>query len=205
MIQKNIITIGIALGVLLLIISTFFYPGGTLNDPNSVGYSWFENYISNLLRPLAVNGMENAARPWAVAGALILTLSFGLFFYQFSAFLKVKSAAFVIKYVGIVATFLGFLIVIPSLHDILVTVTSALSLLLFFYLTVFVINAKKPILSLMSVLFLILFYFATFMYSARFHLEYMPIMQKIVFVVKIVWILSLAYFTKKEDFENVLK
>ncbi len=205
MLQKNLITLGIALGVLFLTVATFFYPGGTINNEFSVGYSWSENYISHLLRPLAVNGMENPARPWAIIGVLLFTGAFGLFFFQFSEFIKVKSAAFIIKYLGVLGTFLGFLVIVPSLHDLMVSLTSFLSLLIFFYLTAFVIKAKKTILALMSVLFLLLFYFATFMYSTRFHLEYMPLMQKIAFLVKIVWILSLTFFTKKEDFENILK
>ncbi len=204
MIQKNLIFTGLMLGVLFLTIAIFYYPGGTIYNEFSIGYSWADNYISNLLRPLAVNGMENPARPWAVFGVLIFTASSGLFFYQFSTFIQVKSAALVIRYTGLLASFLGFLIIIPSLHDLMVTLTSTLSLLIFFYLTVFTIKAKKPILAIMSVLFLLLFYFATFMYSSKFHLEYMPIMQKLVFLVKIVWILTLSYFTKKEDFEHIL-
>jgi hypothetical protein len=205
MLQKNVISLGISLGILFLLIATFYYPGGSLQNEFSQGYSWTENYISNLLRPLAVNGKDNAARPWAIVGVLFLTSSFGLFFVQFSDYIQVKSAAFIIKYVGIVATFLGFLTVIPSLHDIMVTVTSVMTLLLFFYLTVIAIKAKMPILSIASVFFLSLFYLATFMYFGRFHLEYMPIMQKIILLAKIVWILSLTYFTTKDDFKHVLK
>ncbi len=193
------------LGVLFLTIATFYYPGGTLDNPAAIGYSWKDNYISNLLRPLAVNGMDNPARPWAVFGILLMTISSGLFFYQFATFIKVKSAALVIRYAGLLASLLGFLIVIPSLHDLMVTLTSTLTLLIFFYITVITIKAKLPILSIVSVLFLALFYFATFMYSARFHLEYMPIMQKITFLAKIIWISALSYCTTKEDFEKIVQ
>jgi hypothetical protein len=31
-------------------------------------YGWSENYITNLLNPLAVNGMENGARHWGNRG-----------------------------------------------------------------------------------------------------------------------------------------
>jgi hypothetical protein len=204
MLQKNVILSGIYLGVLFLVIATFYYPGGTLYNEFSQGYSWSENYITNLLNPLAVNGLGNGARPWAIVGVLFLTSSFGLFFVQFSDYIQNKSAAFIIKYVGIAATFLGFLTVIPSLHDIMVMITSILMLLIFFYLTVLVIKAKKPIFTIVSVFFLSLFYLTTFMYFGRFHLEYLPIMQKIILLAKITWILSLAYFTTKEDFKNVL-
>jgi hypothetical protein len=205
MLQKNLILSGISLGVLFLLIATAYYPGGSLHNEFSVGYSWTENYITNLLNPLAVNGMDNAARPWAIVGVLFLTSSFGLFFVQFSDYIQIKSAAFIIKYVGIAATLLGFLTVIPSLHDIMVMITSILTLLLFFYLTVIAVKAKMPILSIASVFFLSLFYLTTFMYYGRFHLEYLPIMQKTILLAKIVWILSLAYFTTKGDFKHVLK
>jgi hypothetical protein len=205
MIKKYSILIGITVGTLLLIISTFYYPGGTNENINSEGYDWANNYISNLLRPLAVNGEENTSRPFGIFGILFLTTSFGLFFVKFSNKIKIRSASLVIKYLGILATIFGLVTVIPSMHDIMVTLSSILTLLIFFYITVMVIKSKLTVMKIMSIVFLLAFYFGAYMYFSRFQLEYMPIMQKIIFLMKIAWVLSLEYFTDKEDFEHIIK
>jgi hypothetical protein len=66
-----------------------------------------------------------------------------------------------------------------------------------------VIKAKLPILSIVSIFFLSLFYLTTFMYFGSYRLEYLPIMQKTILLAKIVWILSLSFFTTKKDFKNI--
>lgn len=205
MIKKYSILIGITIGTFLLIISTNYYPGGSYENINSEGYDWASNYISNLLSPLAVNGEVNTARPIAIFGVLLLTASFGLFFVSFAKKIKIRSASLVIKYLGILATILGFATVAPSMHDIMVTLSSILTLLIFFYITVMVIKSKLTVMKIMSIVFLLTFYFGAYMYFSKFQLEYMPIMQKIIFVMKVTWVLSLEYLTLKEDFEHIIK
>ncbi|MEP2448469.1 MAG: hypothetical protein ABJI69_14645 [Balneola sp.] len=205
MIKKYSILIGVMVGTLLLILSTIYYPGGNYENVNSEGYDWANNYISNLLRPFAVNGEENTARPIAVFGILLLTASFGFFFVNFARKIKIRSASLVIKYLGLLATTFGFVTVIPSMHDIMVTLSSILTLLIFFYITVIVIKSKLTMMKIMSIVFLLTFYFGAYMYFSRFQLEFMPVMQKIIFVMKIAWVLSLEYLTRKEDFEHIIK
>ena len=205
MIKKYSILIGVIIGILLLTLATFYYPGGTSENVNSEGYDWANNYISNLLRPLAVNGENNSARPFAIVGVLFLTASFGMFFVNFSKRIKIKSASIVIKYLGILATILGFITVVPAMHDIMVTMSSILTLLIFFYITIMVLKSKLTTMKVMSIIFLLTFYFGAYMYFTRSYLSYMPIMQKIIFLMKIIWVLSLQYLTRKEDFDYITK
>ncbi|MFT6333999.1 MAG: hypothetical protein ACI86M_002280 [Saprospiraceae bacterium] len=205
MLKKYSILIGIIIGVSLLIVATFYYPGGTSENLDSIGYDWANNYLSNLLSPLAVNGLYNNSRPFAISGILFLTASFGFFFVRFSRRIKIKSAAFVIKYFGILATVFGFLTVAPSLHDIMVTLSSILTLLIFFYITFLVIKTNLTVLKIVSVIFLLTFYLGAYMYFARAFLDYMPMMQKVIFGIKIVWILWLEYFTNAKDYQHINK
>ncbi len=126
-------------------------------------------------------------------------------FVNFSSRIKIKSASLVIKYLGIIATIFGFITVLPALHDIMVTLSSILTLLIFFYITVMVVKSKLTLMKIMSIVFLLTFYIGAYMYFSRFQLEYMPIMQKIIFAMKITWVLSLEYLTCKEDFEHIIK
>ena len=200
--KRNIIPAGIIIGTLLIAIAALFYPGGSTQDLYSDGYHFFQNYISDLLNPLAVNGMHNPARSWAVSGLVLLAISFGYFFIKFPEKIDERGSN-TIKYLGILATISALLVIIPSLHDIMVTVSSITTLVIFFYITVFVSKSKaSPIIKWVSAGFLVIFYMGAYMYFARFHLEFMPLVQKIIFFVKIVWILILEYGTQTEDFIN---
>jgi hypothetical protein len=57
----------------------------------------------------------------------------------------------------------------------------------------------------LSIIFLLTFYFGAYMYFTGSFLEYLPIIQKIIFLMKLMWILSLEYFTRKEDFQYITK
>lgn len=203
MVRKHFVAAGIAVSCVFLCIATLYYPGGTYDDAHTQGYDWLNNYISNLLRPLAVNGMYNAARPWATIGVLFLTASFGLFFVEFSNRIRIKSVAFVVKYFGIAATALGFLTVIPSWHDHMVMMSSILTLIIFFYITVILLKSKLHLLKIASILFLLTFYLAAYMYFTQSYLGFMPLMQKFVFLIKIVWVLSLLYLSREDDFQYI--
>ena len=205
MIKKHLTLILISLGLLLLLVATFPYPGGTADNPASAGYDWKENFITNLLNPLALNGMENAARPWAVGGVLCLSAAFGVFFSRFSTRISIKSAAFVIRYVGAAAAFCAFLTVIPPLHDRMVLFSGVMTLLVFFYITVLVLKSKLLFWKIYSIFALLMLYFATFMYFGGVLLAFLAIMQKAIHLLQFIWILGLEYFTGKEDFAHIKK
>lgn len=203
--KKHFILIGIALSLLFLFLAGQYYPGGTPNNPNAFGYHWTENYISNLLSEQALNGMDNTARPWAIVSVLVYSLALGLFFIQFAQKIPVKSAAMVIQYGGIALTVLAFFIVMPSLHDMMVTISSIFTLVVFFYITVMVLKSRLLVFKLLSVLLLLIHYLACYQYFTRSYLEYLPLMQKIIHLIQLIWVISLHYFTHKKDFEHVVK
>lgn len=203
MLKKHLTLVFITLGVVFLAISAYHYPGGSEADPTAVGYNWRHNYVSNQLNPVAVNGMANTARPWAIVGVLLFSTGFGVFFYRFSERIKVKSAAMVFKYLGPTAAFAAFLVVIPSQHDTMVTLSGTLMLLVFFYITVFVLKSRLLGWKIASVVFLLFFYATFYIYYTHSWMEHMPVLQKTLHLVKIVWVLGLEYFTRKEDFEHI--
>jgi len=201
MLKKHAVLLGILLSLSLLVIATLHYPGGSQIDKNSIGYSWRNNYISNLFAEKAVNGSANTSRFWAISGMIFLSASFALFFAEFSKRIPTKSAANLVKYVGELGMIFAFLIA-TSLHDIMVTISSTLFLISLFYITVFVFKSKLNWLKLSCTLGLITFYVTLYMYGSG-SLKYLPVMQKVNFATTIVLILSLHYFTRKEDFELV--
>ncbi len=113
MIRKHSILLSIAAALSFLLTSTTFYPGGSQHDQNSGGFSWQHNYLCNLLNPLAVNGQDNAALPWAIVGMLFLCLAVAVFFVRFSEKMPDKGAAKVVKYAGVGSMFFAVFAATP--------------------------------------------------------------------------------------------
>lgn len=199
MLKKHSILIGISMAVSLLLVATMLYPGGSIFDKSSIGFVWSKNFISNLFAEKAINGSDNPSKIWADAGMIFLSLSFSKFFIRFSKKIPVNHAAQTIKYLGVGGMIFSFLIVTP-LHDIMVTISSTLFLICLFYITVFILKSKLHLLKFFCVICLLIFYYTLYIYGSG---EYtsLPIMQKITFLSIILLILTLEYFTEKEDFE----
>jgi len=202
MIRKNFVLTGIILAILFLFVATLFYPGGSQSNPNSVGYHWGDNYLSNLFGVKAVNGADNLSRPWASAGMLFLSAAFGWFFIKFSANMPSKRSAAVVKYCGAGAMISAFLAITP-LHDPIIPVASTLGLIACFYITMFLFKSKLHFLKLLSVICLLLFYTCVYLYFTRTDLNILPVMQKLSLLADIVWVLSLEYFAGKAALEYV--
>lgn len=200
MFKKHAILLTIILSIILLLIAAMYYPGGSQLNKNSVGYDWKNNYISNLFGEKAVNGAENTSRYWAVAGMLFLSLSFTLFFFEFSKRISHKTAAAIIKYFGVGAMLCTFLAVTP-LHDLMITIGSTLVLISIFYITVFVFKSKLNFFKILSVICLLIYYATLFIYKSGYDIEILPVMQKATLIVAIAWMLGLHYSTDAGDFE----
>lgn len=201
MLKKYSVLSGIIISISLLLIATTLYPGGSEFDKTSIGYSWKTNYISNLFGEKAINGADNGGRFWAIAGMLFLSASFAVIFIKFSKKIPVKSAANVIKYTGVISMIFTFLIATP-LHDLMVSLSSTIFLIGLFYVTVFIYKSRLHFLKFICSICLLVFYSTLYIYGFGQFLEFLPIMQKITFVVTITTIISLEYFTRKEDFLN---
>ena len=201
--NRNVVLIGLIISIIFLIIAALSYPGGNPKNMNSIGYSFTENYISNLLEYKAVNGATNTARPYGIIGVVILGLSSGFAFVRLSRKVELKKFSLVIKYLGIILIFLSSLITIPSLHDIMVTMSSIFTLLLVFYVTILLIKSRLQVLKFTSIVLLVIFYAAAYMYFTKTGLDYLPIVQKIIHILQIVWILGLEYATNKKDFDHI--
>lgn len=201
MLKKHSILIGILLSIVLLLIATLYYPGGSQQDKGSIGYDWKNNYLSNLFSPKAVNGAANTAQPWAVAGMLFLCSSFALFFIEFSKRIPTKGAAGIIKYFGFGGMLSAFLTVTPY-HDIMITLAATLMLVSMFYITIFVFKSKRVFFKILSVVCLLIYYCCLYIYYTRSYLEILPIVQKLNLLVGIIWMICLHYFTTKNDFQQ---
>jgi len=201
MLRKYSILFGIIIGLLLLFIATLYYPGGSQYDRNAAGYDWKNNYLSNLFGPKAMNGADNASRPWAVAGMFFLCAGIVVFFIEFPKKIPSKGAARVVTWFGAGGMLCAFLAVTPY-HDIMITIASTLVLVSMFYITVFVFRSKLHLFKILCVIGLIVPYCCNYVYYTGHYLAFLPIMQKVCIATTITWVLALQYFTTTNDFAS---
>lgn len=200
MIKKFSVLICVMLSVLFLVIATLLYPGGSILDKNAAGFDWTRNFFSNLFLSKALNGTANPSRIWALIGMVFNSIGYGLFFSHTAQKILHKHTRLVLKSVGVLNMLFTFLIATP-LHDIMVTVSSTLTMLGLFYITVFILKAKRTWLKFFCVGSLLLFYSTLYLYGTG-HWTLLAVMQKVSFICFILLIVTIEYFTSSKDFED---
>lgn len=201
MIKKHSVLICVVISVILMVIATLVYPGGSILDKNSIGFEWSKNFISNLFAEKAINGSDNSSRIWAIIGMVFHSVGYGIFFFNMSKKIFARHAANILKFIGAANILFSFLIVTP-LHDIMVTISSTLFLIGLFYITVYILKTKLHLLKFSSIICLLTFYYTLYLYGSG-YLSLLAIMQKITFISSMLLVLGMEYFTKQEDFNQI--
>lgn len=202
-IKQHAVLICILISAVFILIASQLYPGGSLHDKNSIGFNWSKNFISNLFGEKAINGMDNPGRLWAIIGMAFHSVGDGIFFINMSKKIYDQHASVVLKIVGSANILFNFLIA-TSLHDMMVTVSSTLSLLGLFYITVFILKSKLNVLKFCCVTGMLFFYYTLYLYGAG-GWQLLAVMQKISLIISMFLVLGLEYFTNQNDFKETIK
>lgn len=198
--RKYSVLICVVISVFFLVTATLLYPGGSILDKNSVGFSWSKNFFSNLFLAKALNGTVNPSRIWALTGMVFNSIGYGLFFIHTSRKIPQKHTELVLKSIGVVNMLFTFLIATPW-HDIMVTISSTLTMIGLFYITVFILRTKLHWLKLFCIGSLLIFYFTLYLYGAG-DWRLLAVIQKVTFLCFMLLTLTIEYFTKSEDFQR---
>ncbi len=197
--RKHLISFLITLAFLLILAGTWLYPGGSQANAQASGFDWANNYLCNLFDAKGINGAHNSGRWFAVVGMVVLCTGFALFFFRFSKKIQHKSASAVIRYAGVLGMVFGVLVTTPY-HNLMVSLASTCIMLATFYITVMVFMSRLHLFKVLTVVCLLLLYINAIIYYTQYGLVILPVMQKVNFLVVIVWVLSLDYLTTRDDF-----
>ena len=200
MIKKYSVLICLVTSVILIVIATLGYPGGSLIDKNSIGFDWSKNFLSNLFATKAINGSENPGWIWALIGMAFHSVGYGIFFINMSKKISSRQWANILKFIGATNIIFIFLIATP-LHD-LGVISIILTLLGLFTITVFILKSKLHLLKFCCIICLLTYYcfFSLFGFG---YLGLAVIMQKVYSISSMLLVLGLEYFTKYEDFKQI--
>lgn len=199
MIKKYSVLICMATSVILIVIATLVYPGGSVLDKNSIGFNWSKNFLSNLFATKAVNGSANPGWLWALVGMAFHSVAYGIFFINMSKKISSRQSAIILKTIGAANIIFIFLIATP-LHD-LGTISIVLTLTGLFIITFFILKSKLHLLKFCCIICLLTYYcfFSLFGFG---YLGLSVIMQKVYIISSMLLVLGLEYFTKYEDFNK---
>lgn len=180
---------GLGLYIIVFTFAASLYPGGSINQPNANGYSFYHNLLCDAMDPITQSGIINNARFMAVISHLILSFTMISFFYILPKIFPVKNRnTKLIAYFGI-ASMIVFIFMYTEYHDLLVTITGVLGTIamipFFIELRHFKNKGLKQIAYLCFSLSIIVF----LIFETKIGFYYLPIVQKITFAVDSCWVI----------------
>ena len=199
-VKKYSVLICMVISVILIVIASLVYPGGSMLDKNSIGFDWSKNFLSNLFATKAVNGSENPGWIWALIGMAFHSVGYGIFFINMSKKIPSKQWASILKFIGASNIIFIFLIATP-LHDVGV-ISIILTLIGLFTITVFILKSKLHLLKFCCIFCLLTYYCFFFLFGLG-YLGLSIIMQKVYTISSMLLVVGLEYFTKLEDFKQI--
>ncbi len=169
------------------------YPGGSQADLQSVGYDWVHNYWCNLMDDQAINGRPNPAKPFAILAMIILCLSLLVFFMQFAlVFEDGKIWGHIIKWNATLSmSFAMFMF--TSHHDVMTMLSSLFGLFVVIGIIRAVYRSNLSIYKIGGFICLVLLGINNYIYYSLGGIAFLPLVQKITFVVVLIWILGLHF------------
>ena len=181
-------TFGTLIFVILYIIATFLYPGGSQVDKNSIGFSWINNYWCNLLNENAINGQPNSARFIALLGMFVLCLALSSFWLLFPSYTNFKNwGKLIIQISGIIAMAIGMFL-FTKFHDAIINLAGLFGLIALAGTFIGLYKNKWYGLFYLGLVNLLLIGLNNYVYYTKGLIIYLPIVQKFTFLSFLIWV-----------------
>lgn len=199
-ISKHFIPIiGILLFIFLYFIATFYYPGGSISDKYSVGFSWYDNFWCNLLDNYAINGKPNHAKFIASIAMFILIFSLGFFWWHFPKSAKMNHTfQNIIRFNGVIAVVVSSLLIVNIQHDMIVNLSSLFGLFALLGTLKGLYNNKWMRLLYFGFFNFFLIGLNNLLYHDFKLISYLPVIQKVTFLTFLLWICSICIKLEKQ-------
>ena len=183
---------GICLYILIYVLATYLYPGGSDFDRTAPGFSWLHNYWCELLTEKTPNGALNAARPVAIFGMFVLAASIIMFWYLFSIVFNNKSRL-LIRYTGILSMVIALFLFV-GLHDLVMIVSGLLGLFALALCLVTLYRQKKYWLIFIGWFCIALCAVNNYIYYTGFGYSQLALIQKITFIFFFYWFIAVNFY-----------
>jgi hypothetical protein len=198
---KNIPLLGIATFIGLYIFSSTLYPGGSQADLNSIGFDWIHNYLCNLMNEKGMNGKPNPGRPYAILAVMVLSISLMVFFIQFANTFSTSTFWKRLIIVSGVISMTTASLIFTQYHDQMTIVSSIFGLVVVIGILMEVYKSDWMMYKTSGAVCILLLGVNNYIYYTGQYIENLPSLQKITFIVVLIWIIGLQneLIKKKKD------
>lgn len=179
--------VGMGVFVVLYILAAVNYPGGSWIDTQAPGFSFWHNYLCDLLDYRALNGELNSGRLYARAALGVLCISLIYFWLYLPHLFKQKNWNTVLMWISGILALITTMLLSSGTHDITVRIAGGLGVIAF--LSAFAELRKAHYLGLVRFGYFCLFIFLVnyYIYETGSGLYSLPVIQKITFSCYIAW------------------
>jgi hypothetical protein len=183
---------GIIIFLVLYLVATCYYPGGSQADKYAVGFSWANNYWCNLLNDTAINGKPNPAKPIAISGMIVLCLALSFFWMLFPRLVNIGNLARLTTQVsGILGMFIACFLFTQIDHDIVTNLASVFGIIAAVGIFIGLYKIKWYGLFAFGFFNILLVVLNNYLYYHEGLIIYLPIIQKISFLSFLIWVSSI--------------
>lgn len=181
--------IGLGLYLTLFVITTNDYSGGSINAPNAVGYSFFDNFLCDVMTRTSAGSMQNNMRSLAIVAHWILSFTMIIFFYLLPEIFEERNRnTFLVRFFGVL-TMTVFIFMFTDYHDLIVTLTGLLGTvaLIPFFIELRHYHGKR--FKQLAYLCFLLSIVVYLIFETKIGFYYLPFLQKITFIFDAWWVI----------------
>ena len=198
--------LGIDLFLLFYIIAAFKYPGGSFAYPSHEGFSFFNNYLCDLLDDQAIIGVENTASTYARLSLAMLCLSIIVIWAYLPKLFSKKSIFHPIIQITGISSMLVTIFLREGVHDPVLRIAGVLGAIALIATFIELYKHQFYKLLIAGIICMALVSTNFYIYETGYLILQLPIIQKITFVCCIGWFLTMmlliAFKTQMPYLEN---
>ncbi|RYY59624.1 MAG: hypothetical protein EOO05_12670 [Chitinophagaceae bacterium] len=188
--------IGIIIFIVVYVIATRYYPGGSDFDRFSKGFDWLHNYWCELLATNTKTREVNTARPIAIGAFILLDVTLTMCWLQ-ASFLFSRASAFrwLVIICGVLSGISMCFLSSPS-HDLVINITGGFGLTALVLVLAGLRKRKFQVAFYAGIACIFLFFLNTYIYYTGNWFNTLAVVQKISFAAFLSWFWMIAGIAK---------
>lgn len=185
--------IGMGLFVILYVMAAINYPGGSWAFTDQNGFSFYNNYLCDLLDERAINGELNTARFFARAALGVFCASLMVLWYHLPKLFLTKSKNRTVMWSSGLISLLITLFLASGTHDLIVRIAGFFGFIAIFTAVIELYKSHLYKLMFFGLFCLSIFFSNYYIYETGICKELLPLIQKITFISFIIWFALLGF------------
>lgn len=196
-ILPNLTIAGIGIYILFFSIAAYKFPGGNVNDVCHEGFSFCYNYWCDLMGSVCQIGVENAARPFAITGHIIICLTLILLFISMPfLFEKENRNSQITRILGTIAM-LAMMFVFTDWHEVVIVAFAVLGTAALIPFFVELERSEHRIIRNYAYCCFAFCLMIFIIYQTGFGVYWLGLLQKVALIFCIGWILLVSWTIRK--------